>query len=410
MKRVFIFTILAALSGSIVGADTVRITSDVKQSDCTEILQKAIDSNASKIIISKDGSPWVTRPLHLRSNLEIVIEEGAVIQTKPGEFKNAWDCMFSADGCKNLIIRGPGSLVMDKKAFQDKSQYKPAEWRHAIRLFSCENVIIENLKINGSGGDGIYVGSGYDPARNTLPDYSENIAIKSCTIDNQHRQGISVISVKNLTVIDCTISNTDGTWPMSAIDFEPNRKGQFLSNCIVERCNMVNNRGDGVQLYINELAAKTPISITVKDCVIKGGGNGFSLSNSPVAKNLSQGYMNFINCRVENCDGAGIEIGNLFVGGIATCFDKCIIKDCAVKNLNLSQVMFSIGANAISNVGGVQFKDTVITDNNKRPVMGIVDHSPEAGVDKVVGDIVYNGEKLNVENYIKGLVKPENKK
>ena len=42
--------------------------------DSTEILQKALDSGARKIVVDKQASPWITRPLFARSNCEIVFD------------------------------------------------------------------------------------------------------------------------------------------------------------------------------------------------------------------------------------------------------------------------------------------------------------------------------------------------
>lgn len=73
--------------------------------DATAILQAAIDSGASKVIVPNMGQDWIVRPLTLRSNLELVLEEGVVIAAKRGEYHGGGDSVFGASGVSNLIIR-----------------------------------------------------------------------------------------------------------------------------------------------------------------------------------------------------------------------------------------------------------------------------------------------------------------
>ncbi len=394
----------------------------INKDDATSILQKAINSKASKLIIGKKGSPWLTRPLELKSNLEIVIEEGAILKAKPGEFKHLNDCLLNAVGCKNIIIRGPGSLVMNKKDYQDSSRYKHSEWRHSINLKSCENVRIENLKIIGSGGDGIYIGSKphlkywkgskhYGAQYAKLPNYCKNIIIKDCFIDEHHRQGISVISAENLTISNCKLNNTDGTSPMAGIDFEPNEGSQRLVNCLLENCTMQGNKSYGFLAYVKIQDTSKPLSITVKNCLIKGGGKGILLGK-PVAKrkinNPANGFIKFINCRIENTGDTGIELKDFYSDGFKAVFENCKLINTAAKQPGRSPMMLHLSPGTVKNIGAAEFVNTTVTDSQKRPLMQMSNLAGKPVAEKISGTVIYNGKKINMAEYIKkhGMDKP----
>ena len=385
------------------------------ENDATEILQKAINSKASKLIISKKASPWLTRPLELRNNLEIVIEKDAVLKAKPGEFKHLNDCLLNAVGCKNIIIRGPGSLIMNKKDYQDASRYKHSEWRHAINLKSCENVTIENLKIIGSGGDGIYIGSKphlkfwkgakhYGKQYAKLPNYCKNITIKDCFIDEQHRQGISVISVENMSITNCKLNNTNGTSPMAGIDFEPNNGRQRLVNCLLENVTMQGNKNYGFLAYIKIQNTSKPVSITVKNCLIKGGGKGIMLGK-PVASrkinNPAYGFIKFVNCRIENTGDCGIELKDFYSDGFKAIFENCKLVNTAKKQPGRSPIMLHLSPGTVKNIGAAEFINTTVVDAKKRQLMQMSNLAGKPIAEKIRGTVIYNGKKVDMADYIK---------
>ena len=244
------------------------------EEDSTKPLQAAINSGVKKLIIPNMGKAWIVHPITLADNQEIIFEPGTIIEAIKGGFKEKKDCLFSAKANKNITISGNGSILrMHKKDYQDKSQYTHSEWRHCIGLLSCENVKITGLTIMSSGGDGIYVGAVREPMN-----YCKDIVIKNCVLDDNHRQGISVISVVDLLVENCIIKNTRGTPPGAGIDFEPNFKNQRLFGITVKDCIFENNKGPAViifyTIYTRPGEDTEPISLSFENC--KAIGTGFS--------------------------------------------------------------------------------------------------------------------------------------
>ena len=73
--------------------------------DATAALQKAINSGAQKVIVDNTGKDWITRPLFLRSNQEIIFEDGVTLRAKKGEFKGVNDSLINLNNISNVIIR-----------------------------------------------------------------------------------------------------------------------------------------------------------------------------------------------------------------------------------------------------------------------------------------------------------------
>ena len=381
-------------------------------SDATEVLRKAIDSDVKVIILGKEGSPWISGPLMLRSNLELVIEEGAELKAKAGEFKHLNDCLLNAIGCKNIIIRGPGSLVMNKREYQDEAKYEKSEWRHSINLRSCENVLVKDLKIIGSGGDGIYIGSrpALKPWRGAkfhgeqyaaLPDHCKNITVDNCVIDDHHRQGISVISVENLLIRNTRLSNTDGTAPMAGIDFEPNKSNARLVDCVLENCLIESNKAYGFMIFSKLTREAPPVSISVKDCVIRTGGRGIVLSMSPDLKDPAEGFIKFINCKIIDTADSGIEFRCHYANGWTAVFDNCLIENTAVNQPGRSPLMISLAPSSASNTGNIVFNNCVVKDKAGRALMQYNNLAGSPVVEKVSGSIVFNGHEVDMAEYVK---------
>ena len=293
--------------------------------DSTEAIQAAIDSGAPRVIIPNVGADWIVRPIKLRSDQEIVFEDGATVAAKPGEFLGKFDCLFSAVNQRNVALRGKGTLRMRKADYAAGGPYVKAEWRMTLALYSCENVVIDGLTFADSGGDGIYLG--VNKADGSLP-YCKNVTIRNVVCDNNYRQGISVISAVDLLIEDSVFRNTGGTAPSAGLDFEPNRAGQSLKNVTVRRCVAENNAGPGFIAYLRKLTAQDQVSVLVEDCRVRGGDMGLVVGAS--TDGGSRGSITFRNCTVEGTNRAGAYVYDKAADGTAVRFENCTWRNVAI--------------------------------------------------------------------------------
>ena len=362
--------------------------------DSTELLQSAIDSYANEVIVPNMGLPWIVRPIKLYSNQKITFMPGVVILAKKGEFKGSGDSLFSAENVENLVISGYGAILrMNKKDYQDKKQYEPAEWRMALSLRGCKNVTIKGVRFESSGGDGIYIG-----ATDKL-DRCEDVVIRDVVCHDNHRQGISVISAVNLTIENCSLTNTEGTAPQAGIDFEPNRDNEQLNNILMKNCYIEGNKGAGILMYLNTLKKKSlPISIKIEDCIMK---NGFDhgIAIGAVGDDGPGGEVIFRNCHIEGPQKGGVFIFDKSSEGVKIVFDQCSCGNTPQKCDSFPIKIYQMKKSLVSTIGGISFNDCLISDNCERSPIVVKAADKKCEVKNLVGTIFTNGNSLlNAEN------------
>ena len=330
--------------------------------DSTEFLQAAINSKAPKLIVDKQASAWITGPLFLVDNQEIVFEEDVELLAKAGLFHGRGDSLLSAPNTKNLKLAGlgKGAILRMRKADYHAEPYTKSEWRHGISLRGVENVTIENLSIVSSGGDGIYIASG-------RANCSRNVTIRKVVCDDNNRQGISVISADKLLIEDCVLKNTWGTSPQAGIDFEPNNSREQLTDCVMRRCAFENNAGDGIEFYLKYLVGSPiPISVRIEDCIVQGNkryGLRYILGDSPVAQ--IKGSCELVNCRFENCEAGGILIEAKDAEASTLSLKGTTITNCG-KGEKAPPILLRTGDSLES--GGIDFGVVRLTDSfDRRP-------------------------------------------
>ena len=138
-------------------SDAVIASIAVSGTDATTAIQNALDSGERQVVLDRAHSPYVTRPLFVRSNTDIIFEEGVELVAKEGEFHNLHDALVTLPGSTNVVLRGLGKGARLRMRIRDyqSAAYSHGEWRHAINLLSAADVTIENLTLADSGGDGI---------------------------------------------------------------------------------------------------------------------------------------------------------------------------------------------------------------------------------------------------------------
>lgn len=267
--------------------------------DDTEKLQSLLTQSGGEVRIPKltENRPYIVRPLKMEhiENKKIIFEPGVVVLAKKDEFHGKGDSLLSMTNCKNIQLIGYGAVFQMRKADYQSSAYVKSEWRHNIQIEGCESITVEGLKIMGSGGDGVYV------SYNDNDVSSKNIKLLNLTIEDQHRQGISIIAVDGLLIEGCSIFGTRGTLPQAGIDFEPNDPSKELADCVIRNCSFLYNKGAGIQIHLGSVEYKNfRVDITFENCISKYNGlAAFSIIQVP--KNLKG------TIRVCHCNFKGVQ-------------------------------------------------------------------------------------------------------
>ena len=281
--------------------------------DCTAEIQAALDSPAAHTIVFA-ARTWVTQPLRLtRNNSHLIFAPGAVVLSKQGSFRGIADSLFSAYVTSNLTISGYGATWRMRRAeYNNNKLYHHSEGRHGLCLMGCRNTIVEGLRIELTGGDGIsaWKGHAFDHANpgDHGDDYCPpalalnnpacacvNLLVRDVVCDRNYRQGMSVMLAENLLVENSTFSNTAGTPPAAGLDIEPDHPNYRFVNVTFRGCSFLGNRGGGIGITTARMdATSPPISISFEDTTIVGGSElqckcqfflEFSIENAEIMEN-----------------------------------------------------------------------------------------------------------------------------
>jgi hypothetical protein len=232
--------------------------------DVSTNIQNCINaaSTQGKAVVIPSGTYWInlSKGLSIPSNMTIWFDQGAVINGLTSSSTSYQ--MLRLWSVSNVNIIGYPTLVGDKA-----SRTGSSEGGMGISLANASNINIDNANVSYTMGDGIYLG---DYSGNP---YNKTIKITNSTFDHCNRQGMSVISAIDLTVDNCTFSNTGGNpaGPSAGVDFEPNTSAQYMQNLNFTNCKFINNTGHGVWgdlYYMN--SSGHPISINITNATVTG--------------------------------------------------------------------------------------------------------------------------------------------
>jgi len=245
--------------------------------DDTKFLQNLLNSQTEVVIIPAGDRPWYTGPLFLTgTDRRIEFEAGSIVKAMPGSFKGRGDCLLTVIDSNNLVISGFGATLFMPRSDYQRKPYQRGEWRHSIALFRSNNITIEGLRIEGSGGDGVYVGQ-----RRGEP-VCENIILRNLELIGHHRQGVSVIAVKGFLMENCFVSGTRGTPPSAGIDFEPNSGLYGITGAVVRDCVFENNAGPGILVYLKNLNPEhPPVDILIERTISRRNLMGTAIYSIP---------------------------------------------------------------------------------------------------------------------------------
>lgn len=354
--------------------------------DSTDCLQQAINSKVKRLIIDRQKSPWMTRPLTGVSNQEIVLQKGTELAARKGAFKRKGDCLLTFPGCENIIIRGKkkdrgktARIRMRKEDYQSEA-YEQSEWRHGLSFSACRNVLIQDLAIEQTGGDAIYLGT--SPGRGP----NRNVVIRRVDCNGNHRQGISVISAQDILTEDCLLRNTRGTAPEAGIDFEPNTPGESLVRCVVRNCVAENNAGTGYQICPQTMNSSSPlISIDIENCVSRGNmQHGVHLCSAP--KDAPRGLLRISRFTSDRDRMAGLSVQFNPWDGVRVEMKDSELRDCARDDTFFPPIYVQGSGADRGPAGNIHFTRVTVRDDVDRPFFRIRVNS-ESGVKAITGKI-----------------------
>lgn len=203
-----------------------------------------------------------------RSDVRLVGDEGAEFITdiplgtifvfsQPNQIENS---------IRNIEISG---LIFT--VHNDGKQFH--EFMHTIKLMGVNGMTIKNCQFNDFWGDAICLSHYGDNPQTGERTRNQNVRI----LDNQiiggekhsNRNGISVISGKNVIIRGNTIKNTSRIDMPGGIDVEPNNSAYTIENIMIEKNVLEDIQSNAIQIYIPKGGPAHNVTIkgnTIKSC------------------------------------------------------------------------------------------------------------------------------------------------
>lgn len=147
------------------------------------------------------------------------------------------------------------------------------EFMHTIKMMGVNGITIRNCTFNDFWGDGICLSHYGDNPQTGERTRNQNVKILNNQIiggeKHSNRNGISVISGKNVIIRGNTIKNTSREDMPGGIDVEPNNSAYTIDNIRIEKNVLENILSNGIQIYIPKGGPANNVSIrdnTIKSC------------------------------------------------------------------------------------------------------------------------------------------------
>lgn len=241
-----------------VSADDKGAVGDGATDDTTAV--QAALTNHDGVFLTP-GKTYLVSSLTLKANnfLFGIGRTSSLKQTGAGKMLlvNSGSSAATVDGISVFNLQLLGTVAAD--GFSEQV--------HLASLSGVRDLVFDNVLFKGFRGDGLYLGSG-DTGQER---HNYDVRVLNCTFDgvnNDNRNGISVIDVDGLLVAGCTFKNCTRSTMPGPIDLEPNANAYHVLKNVTIRDNwLVDNGGNSGEIGIIVPAAVTavPSNITVEN-------------------------------------------------------------------------------------------------------------------------------------------------
>lgn len=323
---------------------------------------------------------------------QIVLGDNKFLKTdgyKTKIFQNPQDSIRPA-----ILIEG-SNVTIEPITINGNISKEKGEWNHAIAIIAngktISNIQIQGLRANDIRGDGVYVGS------SIYGGIPSNVSITNINVNNCFRNGISVVSGKNISIRNIHVQKSG----LFGLDIECNPG--ILS---VNDVNISKYEGGSIGIIGNKSLVR---NIHLKNILV----DGQLLGSSPKYPIESKDGLVFRQCSnvffdsvsISNCGGWGI---NSYKSIDEVLIDSIFISNVFFKNVGFNNSDYNAIVNLMAfkklNINGLetQLKDnqSLFLGNDKPQNLS---QSVELKNAKVSGGYLaryctVNGDNLNLSN------------
>ncbi len=379
------------------------------EKDSTEILQKALDSGASRIIVENTGKPWIISTISPRSNTEIIFQKGVTFLAERNWIKARKHdgAMFVLRNVKNVMIRGENDndhevVIGGFKDLIDRARNCRNYGASAFEINNCENISIKNMRVHNSSMDGICFGG--------LGLSNKETYIENVDLDSHFRQACSICAAHNVYFKNCKFRNTAGAEPLAGIDLEPAELNQANSGIYLFDCLFEGNMGGGLLFSTSSMQ---PITLYAKRCTfepqrhgalmvfLRSGvyvGRGIKAPGKAVFEDCDfKGYSDLSPIRIDGVSLLDLDFINCRITDSGELLSRHGKPDAAAIKFWLNRDDKGIKPEAM---GTITFKNVSVSGYTNAPVIQVSDFAGHVNVCNLKGKISHNGKKVNAADYI----------
>lgn len=267
--------------------------------------------------------------LKIPSNIHLKMSDKVHLRTQPNN--SPYYALISSYGTQNIKITG-GHLWGDRyahsyKNFKENSKLNTHEWGRVVSMMGTYNVLIENVEIKDSTGDGYHQSHLFMRDRNgRLVDENKTtkkVIIQKCSLINNRRSNINIIDGRDIVVKDNIIrdAGVDGVYPQSGISLRmedhETRNDYIMELQEVENIRITDNKFYGSKnidivfsrasnsivennIFTNSIYLRESHHVSIKKNIFRGTGISFDtaisvVSDDPRDKNNRLNHSNNIS-------------------------------------------------------------------------------------------------------------------
>jgi hypothetical protein len=279
-----------AQSASIGDIESPNINETVYVSTTDDLGQAITDNGSNVEYVLERGTHRAETPPRLVDDIAIRIPAGAVLEC----FDDIGITFIEHDlGAQRERIEITGKGIIDGRS---SAQNEGVENHHVLDISETKDTLVRGITIvDAVEGDDMYV-------RNC-----EDVLIDNVTLQNAHRNNLSIIDGKNITVRDSDFVAASGTSPEDGLDIEPNDPDERLDNIRVINCRSENNNGNGFKLHTSALGADAPVDVIFRDCTsIGNASSGYGTNNATSGETRTA---KIVSCVAVDNGFAGMSLG-----------------------------------------------------------------------------------------------------
>jgi polygalacturonase len=304
--------------------------------DCTAAINDAIASLAEKgggELIVPPGI-WLTGPIKLRSNINLHLERGALIQFSPdyklyplavfdlkGEKEVDSVSPISGENLENVAITGEGIIDGGGDAWRPikKGKLGDSDWKALVKSGGVLDDKSETWWPSREAMDGEKIVAAlrdkgslkledYEPAHQFLRPKMlrligcKKVLLEGVTFQNPPNWTLNPSLCEDVSILNVTVHNSPNAQNSDALDLESCRRA-VIRDCTFEAGD------DGICIKSGKDAAGRRIGVPTEDVLIEGCTVYRAHGGFVIGSEMSGGVR---NVRVDNCTFIGTDIGLRF--------------------------------------------------------------------------------------------------